>query len=83
MVKPMPNCSFCGIEDKKESPVCESCGALRYPIEKNTSSKTVTRKKKLKFTAFLAATIVTPGSLIVLALIGANRINSKNKNKKG
>ncbi|MEE9337430.1 MAG: hypothetical protein V3U87_05065 [Methylococcaceae bacterium] len=79
----MPNCSFCGIEEEKDSPICQSCGAIRYPIENNTPSKTVKRQQKLKFSAFLAATIVTPGSLIVLALLGANRINAKNKNKKG
>lgn len=77
----MPNCSYCGVEEEKELPICQSCGALRYPIENNGPSKMLSRQKKLKFSAFLAATIVTPGSLIVLALVGANRINSKNKNK--
>ncbi len=82
-MKRMPNCSYCGVEEKKESPLCQSCGALRYPIENNKSSKILSRQKKLKLSAFLAAAIVTPGSFIVLALVGANRINSKNKNKKG
>ncbi len=77
----MPNCSFCGVEEEKKLPICQSCGALRYPIENNTPPKTVSRKQKLKFSVFLAAAVVTPGSLIILALVGINRFNSKNKNK--
>ncbi|MCK5829388.1 MAG: hypothetical protein KAH20_03715 [Methylococcales bacterium] len=78
----MPNCTFCGAEEDKASPLCQSCGALRYPIEKKSLNVVSRRKKKLKLSASLAAAIVTPGSLIVLALIGAKRIKLKIKNRK-
>jgi len=82
VVKHMPNCSFCGVEEEKESPICQSCGALRYPVENKPSSSVSSRQQRLKISASLAAAIVTPGSLIVLALIGAKHINVKIRNRK-
>ena len=73
----MTQCSFCGTKENKVTPVCQSCGALRYPIAKNT--RRFSRQDKLKISATIAAVAVTPGSFFVLALYGANRLNSKIK----
>ncbi len=78
----MSECSFCGTKEDKQYPLCQSCGALRYPIEKNNSAAAISRQKKLKFSASVAAAIVTPGAFVVLAVIGANRLNTKIKNRK-
>ena len=78
----MSECSFCGTKEDKHYPLCQSCGALRYPVEKNSSDVTFSRQKKLKLSASVAAAIVTPGAFVVLAVIGANHINTKIKNRK-
>lgn len=78
----MPKCSYCGAIEKKDSPLCQSCGAMRYPVATNITEGTVKRQKKLKLSVSIAAAIFTPGSLVVLALLGVNRINSKFKNRK-
>ncbi len=74
----MPQCTFCGAKEEKETPLCHACGAIRYPIEKKSSTAT-SPQDKLKISAAVAAAIVTPGSLIALALIGAIRFKTKNK----
>jgi len=76
----MSNCSFCGTTEEKEYPLCHSCGALRYPVEKSSSNIISTRQQKLKFSATVAAAIVTPGAFVILAVIGAKHIK---KNLKG
>jgi len=78
----MSECSFCGTTEEEKYPICQSCGALRYPVEKNNSDYIVSRKQKLKFSASVAAAIVTPGAFVVLAVIGANHLNKKIKNRK-
>jgi hypothetical protein len=78
----MPKCSFCGTIEKTETPLCQSCGALRYPIEKNSLNAAIDRQKKIKLSATVVAAIVTPGSLIVLAALGANRMTTKFKKRK-
>ena len=78
----MPKCSFCGVTEEKESPLCQSCGALRYSVATNNTDAIVNRYKKLKTSASVAAAILIPGSLIVLAVLGANRINTKIKHWK-
>ncbi len=77
----MAECSFCGIKEKKVTPVCLSCGAPRYPIAKVLPPFN-SRKSKLKLSVTLAAATIVPGSFIVLALIGANRLNTKIKDRK-
>ncbi|GFO70952.1 hypothetical protein BJAS_P0104 [Bathymodiolus japonicus methanotrophic gill symbiont] len=77
----MPDCSFCGTTEKKEYPLCHSCGAIRYPVEKS-SNIAVSRQQKLKLSASVAAAIVTPGAFVVLALVGAKHFNAKLKNQK-
>ncbi len=78
----MPKCSFCGVTEEKESPLCQACGALRYSVATNNTDAIVNRYKKLKTSASVAAAILIPGSLIVLAVLGANRINTKIKHWK-
>lgn len=78
----MPKCSFCGATEEKDSPLCQSCGAQRYPVATNNTDAIVNRHKKLKISAYVAAAILTPGSLLVLAVLGANRINTKIKHWK-
>ncbi len=79
----MPNCSFCGSKEDKQTPLCQSCGALRYPVATNNSSAaSVSRQDKLKLTAAVAVAAITPGSFILLALVGASRLSLKPKNKK-
>lgn len=77
----MPNCTFCGAKEQQETPLCQSCGALRYPI---TDSPTTapTKQEKLKLSAAIAVTLITPGSFVVLALAGANKLNTKFKREK-
>lgn len=77
----MSECSFCGATEQKSYPLCHSCGALRYPVE-NRGVVVRNRQQKLKLSATVAAAIVTPGAFIVLALLGANRINAKIKKPK-
>jgi len=77
----MSECSFCGTTEEREYPLCHSCGAIRYPVEKNYSDRDISRHKKLKLSASVAAAIVTPGAFVVLAVIGANHINTKMKNR--
>jgi len=69
----MPNCSFCDATEQQETPLCQSCGALRYPVA-NISS---TSPSKLKISAAIAVAVFTPGSFVVLALVGVNKLNSK------
>lgn len=78
----MSECSFCGVVEEKGYPICHSCGALRYPIEKTNFDREAKKHQKLKISASVAAAIVTPGAFVVLAVIGANHINSKLKNRK-
>ena len=78
----MPKCSYCGVTEEKDSPLCQSCGALRYPVATDITDGIASRQKKLKLSASVAAAILTPGSLVVLAVLGANRINTKIKNWK-
>ena len=73
----MPECSFCGTTELKEYPLCHSCGAIRYPVESKRADIAIRRQQKLKLSASVAAAIVTPGAFVVLALIGANHINTK------
>ncbi len=75
----MPKCSFCGVTEEENAPLCQSCGAIRYPVATNITASIV---KKIKLSATIIAAIFTPGSLIVLAVLGANRINTKIKNRK-
>ena len=78
----MPKCSYCGVTEEKDSPLCQSCGALRYPVATNIKEGIVNRHKKLKISASVVAAILTPGSLVLLAVLGAHRINSKIKHWK-
>jgi len=78
----MSECSFCGTREDEQYPLCQSCGALRYPVEKNHSDVAISRQQKLKLSASVAAAIVTPGAFVVLAVMGANHINKKIKNRK-
>ncbi len=73
----MSNCSFCNAKEDIKTPVCQSCGALRYPV----SPHVVTNRKqeKLKLSATIAVAIFTPGSFLVLALVGANKLSNKMK----
>lgn len=73
----MPQCTFCGFKEDKKTPVCQTCGALRYPIEKTNSTEKSTPQKKLKISAAIAAAIVTPGSFIVLAVAGIAHLKKK------
>ena len=73
----MPKCSFCDSKEDIEAPLCQTCGSLRYPVENNSSSNVLSRQQKIKLSAAVAATIVTPGSLVVLAIIGATRLIQK------
>jgi len=75
----MPNCSFCGSKEDKATPLCQSCGSLRYPVASNKSSVTTGRQSKLKLSAVFAVAAVTPGAFIVLALVGASRLNTKTR----
>ena len=75
----MPNCSFCGSKEDKATPLCQSCGSLRYPVTNNRSSITSSRQDKLKLSAAFAVAAVTPGAFIVLAMIGASRLNTKTR----
>lgn len=77
----MSACSFCGVVEEKDYPLCHSCGAIRYPVEKKQSGSHA-RRQKLKLSASVVAAIVTPGAFVVLAVIGANHINTKIKNWK-
>jgi len=78
----MANCSFCDAKEEQETPVCQSCGALRYPVATNYRSPAASRQEKLKLSATLAVAIFTPGSFIVLALVGANKLNTRFKTGK-
>ncbi len=78
----MSECSFCGTKEEKQYPLCQVCGALRYPIEKNSSNTNASRYQRLKLSASVAAAIVTPGAFVVLAVMGVNHINTKIKNRK-
>jgi len=69
----MPNCSFCDATEQQETPLCQSCGALRYPVA-NISS---TPPSRLQVSAAIAVAVFTPGSFVVLALVGANKLNTK------
>lgn len=77
----MPNCSFCDAKEETQTPLCQSCGAIRYPIASATPSETaaVAKQKKLKLSATLAVAIFTPGSLLVLTLVCFNKLNKKLK----
>jgi hypothetical protein len=77
----MAQCSFCGTKENKVAPVCQSCGALRYPVA-SISPRTISRQNKLKLSVTLAAAAITPGSFIILALLGVNRLNTKIKSRK-
>jgi len=78
----MANCSFCDAKEQQDTPLCQSCGALRYPVANNYRPATNSRQDKLKLSATLAVAIFTPGSFLVLALVGANRLNTKLKTGK-
>ncbi len=78
----MPECPFCGTKEDKQYPLCQACGALRYPIEKNSSETNISRHQKLKLSVSVAAAIVTPGAFVVLAALGINHLNKKIKNRK-
>jgi len=79
----MSECSFCGVLEENQYPLCQSCGALRYPVGKISKPDSRSRRQqKLKLSASVAAAIVTPGAFIVLALMGVNHMNSKIKNRK-
>jgi len=70
----MPNCSFCDATEQHETPLCQSCGALRYPV---ADIPTPSSPSKLKISAAIAVAVFTPGSFVVLALVGANKLNTK------
>lgn len=74
----MPNCSFCDTKEQHDTPLCHSCGALRYPVTKIKTPPT----NKLKLSAAVAVAILTPGAFVVLALVGANKLNTKLKVRK-
>ncbi|MDC9729770.1 MAG: hypothetical protein PSN04_10675 [Methyloprofundus sp.] len=73
----MSECSFCGVLEKKQFPVCHSCGTLRYPVEKN-SSPSINLQQKLKLSATVVAAIITPGAFIALAALELNKRTRKN-----
>ncbi len=75
----MPECSFCGSIEDKHAPLCVSCGSIRYPVADQETSQKMTTPEKLKYSAIAAITILTPGSLIVLALVGVSRLNANKK----
>jgi len=75
----MPECSFCGSIDDKYTPLCVSCGSIRYPVVAQEVSPKMTTPEKLKYSAIAAITILTPGSLIVLALVSVSRMNANKK----
>ena len=77
----MPKCTFCGTKEEKKTPLCHACGAIRYPVDKKLQT-TFSPQDKLKISAVAAATLVTPGSFIFLALAGVARYKTKNKNRK-
>lgn len=72
----MYKCSFCSAKEEKTTPICQSCGAPRYPIATARSSSIFNRQEKLKLSAALAIVAITPGALIVLALAGAMHIKT-------
>ncbi len=76
----MPKCTFCGTKEEKKIPLCHACGAIRYPVDKKLQT-TFSPQDKLKLSAAAAAAIVTPGSLILLALAGVAHYKTKTKNK--
>ena len=80
-VQHMSECSFCGTAEEREIPLCQACGALRYPVEKRPDN-TANRQQTLKLSAAVAAAIVTPGAFVVLAVMGISRLNTKIKNRK-
>jgi hypothetical protein len=75
----MSKCSFCGAKEEKTTPVCQSCGALRYPVATSQLSAPLSRQEKLKLSAVLAIVAITPGALIALALASATRLNTRIK----
>jgi len=68
----MSECSFCGVIEKKQFPLCHSCGTLRYPVEQNLNT-THDLHQKLKLSATVVAAIVTPGAFIALAALELNK----------
>ncbi len=72
----MPNCSFCDAIEEKDTPLCQSCGALRYPVATTLTPPPI---NKLKLSAAIAVAALTPGSFVVLALVGANKLNTRLK----
>jgi len=72
----MSECSFCGVIEKKQYPLCHSCGTLRYPV---ASKKPVSSniQQKLKLSATVAVALVTPGAFIALAAIELNKRSRK------
>ena len=68
----MSECSFCGVIEKKQFPLCHSCGTLRYPIDVRKSAAS-NIQKKLKLSATVAVALVTPGAFIALAAIELNK----------
>ena len=68
----MSECSFCGVIEKKQYPLCHSCGTLRYPVEQNLNT-TPDLQQKLKLSATVVAAIVTPGAFIALAAFELNK----------
>jgi len=75
----MTECSFCGSTEDKPIPLCGSCGSLRYPVTTHSSSRVMSGQEKLKYSAIAALTLLTPGSFIALALVGASRFGAKQK----
>ncbi len=78
----MHKCSFCGAKEEVQTPVCQSCGALKYPVPNDSKSSPTSRRQKLKLSATVATALVTPGAFVVLAFIGANRLKTKFTSKK-
>lgn len=79
----MSKCSFCDAEEVQETPLCQSCGSLRYPVARAANlTPSASRQEKLKLSATIAVAIFTPGSFFVLALVGANKLNSRLKKSK-
>lgn len=72
----MSECSFCGVLEKKQYPLCHSCGTLRYPVEKNLNTQSDLHHK-LKLSATVVAAIVTPGAFIALAAFELNKRTRK------
>ena len=72
----MSECSFCGVIEKKQFPLCHSCGTLRYPIEQVARS-TSNLKKKLKLSITVIAAVITPGAFIALAAFELNKRTRK------